>query len=435
MMRFIKSLFQQLRHPSIRQIGIYTGTNFLAKGASFLLLFIFTNPYYITPSENGLLSLFSTSILFLMPFVSMGIIHSTGADFFKLPKEQFRDLFTTGFAMSMMVSLIATMALYFFRHTLIDRYGFPEPFIWLIPFITFLTFCHEQFFGLVRNNQKPGIYFRANLLKIMLELGLSVLLVVVFALRWQGRLSGIIFAYAVISFCGFVYMYKQGYLFGKVRKSFIRNELIYALPIMLMQISIFCMGSSDKFFLSAHTTDNNETVGIYSIATTFGSIIIVLSSALLQYVFPRIYQQLSAPEADYQLIKKLFRLYIGVMIMGTLLVIIFMPLAYHYFINEKYHSALQYAFLLCIGYFVWTIAYFFYSFLLYYKEKKKILTLSVICIACSLLFNYFFISSFGAIGAAVANLCSYMVVLLCALGLSGKYWRNFFITHKLKMHA
>lgn len=80
----IKKLYN---NPSVKSVGIYTFTNFFSKAVSFLLLFVFTNPVYISPSENGLLSLFSTSLLLLMPFLSMGIIHSVSADFYKLEKE------------------------------------------------------------------------------------------------------------------------------------------------------------------------------------------------------------------------------------------------------------------------------------------------------------------------------------------------------------
>jgi O-antigen/teichoic acid export membrane protein len=418
-------LISLLKNPAARSIGIYTFTNFLGKAASFLLIFIFTNPLYISPSENGLLSLFSTGMLFLMPFLSMGIIHSTSTDFFKMPKDEFKNFFTTGFVMSFIVMILACFVMFFLQHQLKDIYGYPAMFCWLIPVITFLTFCNEQFLALVRNNNQPGIYFKANTFKIILELGISFVLVVFFAWRWQGRIAGIFIAYLLTGFYGFRYLYRNGYLFGKVIKKIIQSELLYAFPIITMQVSIFCMGASDKFFLSGFTNDNNETVGIYSIASVFASIIIVLSTALIQYVFPKIYEQLSEGPGDYKIIKKLFWLYLTVMFAGTITIALFTPLAYKYFINEKYNPALSYIFILFAGYFIWTIVYFFYSFLLYFKEKRKIMLLSVYSIACALGLNYFFIPRWGAWGAAISTLVTYVAVLGMALFFTKDYWRNF----------
>ena len=171
----IRNLSSLRKNPIVRSIGIYTFTNFFSKGASFLLLFIFTNPVYILPSENGLLSLFSNSMLFLMPFVSMGIIHSTSTDFFKMGKEEFRSFFTTGFIMPIAVTLFSIMVLFLFRNQLQNSYGFPYLFAWLIPLITFLTFCNEQFLSLIRNNNEPMVYLKANVSKTILDMGVSFL--------------------------------------------------------------------------------------------------------------------------------------------------------------------------------------------------------------------------------------------------------------------
>lgn len=413
-----------LKNPAIQSISIYTFTNFFGKAASFLLLFIFTNPVYISPSENGLLSLFSTGILFLMPFLGMGLLQSASTDFFKMEKKEFRDFFTTAFVMAFVVMILSCIVLFFFSGFLKNTYGYPIDFCWLIPVITFLTFCNEQFLSLVRNNDQPGIYFKANTLKILLELGISVVLVVFFAWRWGGRIAGIFAAYIVTGVYAFSYFYKHNYLFGRIIKSVVKTELIYAVPIITMQVSMFCMSASDKFFLSGLTSDNNETVGIYSIASVFASIILVLSSALMQYVFPKIYAQLSLPEADYSVIQKLFRLYCGIMIGGTIVIGLMTPLAYRYFINEKYSPALSYIYILFAGYFTWTIVNFFYSFLLFFKAKRKILVLSLFGIAASLSMNYFLIKKWSATGAAWSTLIVYLAVLIVALYLTKNYWRK-----------
>ena len=421
----IKNLISLRKNPVVRSIGIYTFTNFFSKGASFLLLFIFTNPVYILPSENGLLSLFSTGMLFLIPFVSLGIIHSTSTDFFKLDKKEFSSFFTTGFIMPIAVTLVSIVVLFLFRNQLQKAYGFPYMFAWLIPLITFFTFCNEQLLSLIRNNNEPMVYFKANVSKTILDIGVSILLVVAFAWRWQGRVTGVLVSYLLLFVFAVYYFKKRGYLFGAVKKEHIISELIYAVPIIVMQVSIFCMSSSDKFFLSAFTHDNNETVGVYSVASIFGSVIIVFCTALLQYIFPKIYLELSAVETNYVSIRKHFMFYLAAIAGGSLLIVIFTPLLYHYFINVKYHPALRYIYILCAGYFLWSITYFFYSFLLYHKKKRKILGLSFLGMVASLGCNYFFISNWQDYGAALATLAGYFIVLILTLIFTKEYWIKF----------
>jgi len=421
----LKSLYKQ---DSIRSVAIYTFTNFFGKSASFLLLVIFTNPYYISPAENGLLSLFSNSLLLMMPFLSMGIIHSTNTEFFKSGQVEFKNLFTTGFIMPIAVMFLSCLFLFSFKKQLNVHFGFPAVFIWLIPFITFLIFCHDQLLNLLRNKYDTRLYLKVNLTKVILELGISLILVVFFAWHWQGRITGLFMAYVIITIYAFYYFHKNGYLFGRVDMKYIYSELVYAIPIIAFQVSTFCMGSSDRFFLSGFTYDNNETVGIYNVAATFGSIIIILCTAVLQYLFPKIYSELTQKQVNYTVIKKGFKIYAGVMLTGMLLIMFLIPVAYRFFINEKYYSGLKYVFILCSGYFLWTMSYFFFSFLFYYKEKKKILILSCCCIFFSLVFNYFFIKQWSTMGAALANICTYIIVLIITLFFTRPYWIHFFST-------
>jgi O-antigen/teichoic acid export membrane protein len=418
-----KNLLAVQKKPIIKSIGIYASTNFLSKGVSFLLLFIFTNPKYITPSENGLLSLFNTSVLCLLPFVSAGALYSISTDFFKVGKKEFKNLFTTSFLIPIVVTIFSLISLYFLKQQLNTTYGFPSSFVWIIPAIVFLIFCNENLIKLIRNNNDPIRFLKVSIVKTCIEFGLSVILVVFFAWHWQGRVAGILASYIVAALYGFYYFFKMGYIFGNIKKKYIYSELIYAIPIIAMQGSIFFMNASDKFFLSAATNDHNETVGIYSIACIFASVIIVLSGSLLQYVFPKIYESLSYQDIDYTNIKKLLRMYLRVMFLGMLAIFIFTPIAYHFFINEKYHSAMKYVYLICGGYFLWSITYFYYSFLFYYKEKRRLLVLSLCCITCSLGFNFFFINRWGIAGAAAANISTYLVVLIVTLLFTKPYWK------------
>lgn len=431
-MQKIKKILNVGKSPVARSIGIYTFTNFLTKASSFFLLFLYTDPKYISPSENGLLSLFSTSLVFLMPFLSMGIIHSASTDFFKLNKNEFKNFFTTSLIIPVSVMLTAIIVLFFFKEKLNESYGFPLFFFWLIPLVTFFNFCNEQALSMIRNNNEPKKFFKLNVSKGIMEIALSVVLVVFFAWRWEGRIAGIFIAFGIITIYSFYYFFQKGYIFGKIKGKYLYSELIYAIPLITLQFGIFCMNASDKFFLSHYIKDNNETVGIYNIAWIFASVLSILCNAMLHYIFPNIYSTLSGNNVNYKSIRKNFLLFISIMTAGLLALLIFIPVAYKYFINYRYGEALDYYYFLCLGVFVWSINYFFYSFLLYYKEKKKLFVLSLCSILISLLLFNFFIKWWGPKGAAIANLTTYSLVFCITLVLTKSFWKKIFF-EKIKI--
>src|SRR5665213_3313295 len=132
-MAFYQSLKNQYNSPALKSMGIYTITNFFGKGLSFLLLPLFTNPKYLSPADNGLLSLFSQAIIFILPLINLGILQSASADYFKLDKNKFKDFCTTGFTMSVSMAVLAFIIFFFARNFLYKEFSFPPIFIWAIP--------------------------------------------------------------------------------------------------------------------------------------------------------------------------------------------------------------------------------------------------------------------------------------------------------------
>lgn len=426
--QMVQKVHSIIKSRVTRTAGIYSFSNFFIKGSSFLLLFIYSDPKYLTVHENGLLSLLTSSVFILMPFLSLGILQSTSVDFFKLNNNEFKNFFTTGFVMPLCAMCIAVAGLFLFSNNLKAAYDFPLSFILIIPVLTFLNFCTEQFTTIVRNRDEPVVFLKVALLRLFIEISISLTLVVVFFSGWMGRVTGILTANIVLFFVGFFYLKKRNYLFGKIKKVYIKQELIYSLPIIILQCSTFCLFYSDKFFLSYFA--DNAAVGIYSYACVFAAIVTLTSSALLNYVMPKIYSFLSEREIDYFQIKKLFLFYISTCFIVFICVISFTPLLYKYFINSNYHAGLKYFYLIATGYFFWAVTYFFYTFMFYKKHKKKILILSLISILISMTNNYFFIKNGHAYGAALSVCSSYFLVLAVTVFANLKNLKSIFLKTK-----
>ena len=417
--QFVK---KQYNSPALKTMGIYTITNFFGKGLSFLLLPLFTNPKYLSPSDNGLLSLFSQSIIFLVPFINLGILQSVSVEYFKLDKKRFSDFCTTGFAMAVVMSIFSFIIFFCFRHILFQEFSFPPLFIWAIPLAAFLTFCYEIVMLLIRNQNDAPTYMKVNIARISTELGLAVILIILFAWGWWGRVASILTATGSVAVYAIFFLIKKKYLTGKINKEIVYEEVKYSIPIVTLQLSIFCLFSSDSFLL-AGITKNNSAVGIYGMACVFGSIILTLSGALVQYMVPKINKAMSAQYIDHAYIRKQFLIYLGLMASAFIMLLFCVPIVYHLFINNNYWPGIHYYFFLSSGYFFWTIAVFLYTFLLYHKQKRKLFALALTSIIISLCSNYFFIKSMGPLGASISVCCSYFVVLLLTLAATKNYWR------------
>lgn len=419
-----------IKSSAFKSVGIYTFSNFFVKAIGFFLLFVYSNPKYISVDENGLLSLLSSAVYLLMPFLSMGTIQSTNVDFFKLNKEDFRDFFTSSFILPALIMFLGIFGMYLFKDQLKSHYDFPVSFVLIIPVITFLNFCNEQFVNIIRNNDEPIKYFKASMWRVFIEISLSLTLVLAFAWRWQGRVTGILVANIVLLFYAYFYFKKKDYLFGKVRSEYIKGELLYAIPLIVFQCSTFCLSSSDKFFLSSFATNIN--VGIYGYACVFAAIITISCSSVISYIRPKLYYSLSQRVVNYKVIRRYFIFYAGFCFISFIGVVAVTPILYKYFINARYYPGLKYMYLIGLGYLFWSIGFFFYSFLLFNKQKRKIFLLSLFSIVISLGSNYLFIKNWHETGAAISVCVSYFIVFLATVFACFKSISLVFFTNKIK---
>ena len=165
---------------TVRSVGVYIFTSFFSKGIAFLLIPLFTNPAYLTPEDNGILSIFSSALMLLTPFLTLGMVQSANADFFKKEKNEFATANTSNIIIGFILMLIGMLLLFLIKGYLKTQFSFPESFIFILPFIVFQIFFSEQLFVLIRNRNQVNVYAAGNMSKALIEYGIAVLLIVVF---------------------------------------------------------------------------------------------------------------------------------------------------------------------------------------------------------------------------------------------------------------
>ena len=95
--------------------------------------------------------------------------------------------------------------------------------------------------------------------------------------------------------------------------------------------------------------------------------------------------------------------------------IIATPLAYNIVLKQSYQEGLYYYVLICLGYYFWSISYFLYAFMLFRKEKRKLLTALSVSVLISLVSHTLFVKQWGAYGAAVSMCIVYFIALIITM--------------------
>ena len=400
-----------LNIATIRSVGIYIFTSFFSKGIAFLLIPLFTNPAYLTPKDNGVLSLFSSAIMFLTPFLTLGMVQSASADFFKKEKREFATANTSNIIIGFFLMLVGMGLLFLIKDYLKTKFDLPGPFVFVLPFIVFQIFFSEQLLVLIRNRNEVNVYAASNITKALIEYGLAVVLIVFFYKAWQGRVWGIAISLVVLNLFGVWYYLKNNYWSFNFKLSYFSEEIKFGIPIIAFQLAVFLLGSTNKLFLAVFDVDKSQ-LGIYAIASIMGTLIGTLGASILLYVQPKLYRILSSGTATPEVIKKEFTRYVLLLFLCSIACIGAVVFLYYFFINTLYFGGMPWFFIVSISSFIWMVNSFFFLFLLYQKAKKKIFVLSIASISCSLIVNIIMVKNFLIWGDALAGLINTLIFSL-----------------------
>ncbi len=407
-MSIVHKIKNAVNDPVYRSVGKYVFTNFFAKGVSFLLIPLFTNPKYLTPADNGVLSLFASNMILIAPLITLGMIQSSTADYFKKTKDDFAASFTTNFFIAAIMTMLSMAALYMFKDALWEKFELPVSFIFIIPALSFLVFCSEQLFALVRNRNEVNRYAIMGISKSMIEYGLSVVLVVFFFTGWVGRIWGIAVSLIAVNLLGVWYYWKNGYVQFSFQRNRVWDELKFGLPIVVFQLCVFMLGATNKLFLAIFNVDKYE-LGIYAIACILGTMVGTVAQSILLYVQPQLYKSISTGTATRDSVKRIFFNYCKMLTVLSLACMAVAVFAYYFLINKIYLPGIKYFFVVAVQAFIWALNYFIFLFLLYHKEKRKILKVALISIVCSVAINIFMVKHFMIWGDALSSLVNTVI--------------------------
>ncbi|MBK9533335.1 MAG: hypothetical protein IPO42_16400 [Chitinophagaceae bacterium] len=286
-------------------------------------------------------------------------------------------------------------------------------------------FCSEQLFALVRNRNEVNRYAIMGISKSMIEYGLSVVLVVFFFTGWVGRIWGIAVSLIAVNLLGVWYYVKNGYMQFSFQRNRVWDELKFGLPIVVFQLCVFMLGATNKLFLAIFNVDKYE-LGIYAIACILGTMVGTVAQSILLYVQPQLYKSISTGTATRDSVKRIFFNYCKMLTVLSLACMAVAVFAYYFLINRIYLPGIKYFFVVAVQAFIWALNYFIFLFLLYHKEKRKILKVALISIVCSVAINIFMVKHFMIWGDALSSLFNTIIFSVLVIFLpktsSGKRW-------------
>ena len=408
----------------LKSFSIYAISTFLNAAISFLTFSLLT--HHLNEVDYGIINLYNGFIIFLAPFISVGVQFTLSVDYFKMDAATYRNHFTTSMVIPLAAFFIVTLLCIAFGGIIESFIQVGWLYVLIIPVLCFITTLNDIALNLIRNKGSHYLFAGFSVVKNVVEIGLTILFIIGLNHHWQGRLNSNIITLA-ISLVVILFLFnKWKLLSGSYDKKDVKKVFFLSLPFVPERLAIFVLGYSDRFFINYY--NGTDDVGFYSAGAQIALIVNLVILTLINTFHPLLFRKLSEQDVNYSAIKKICYSYLGISIVICLLLIIVTPLIFDIFIGPDFQAGQVYAFNLIIGSFFWALYNLFLSFLLNHKRNKLIMVISIFAMALSLALNFFLVKNFGALGATYTNILVYFSMAVFALFFVHKSYRlKFFL--------
>jgi len=332
-------------------------------------------------------------------------------------KEGIKEGVYSSFALVFLINLIISLFLMIFSSQVSIFLKFDQIFVKLLSLIIIFESLNSIFLVVIRAMKEIGKYFWFVTLKMLLEIGLLVAMV----LFGQGLL-GAITSFLIIKIIFFLVLgiyiiNKIGFKFPNF--SLIKKYLSFGFPTIADGISYWVITSSDRYLIGLFL--GIIFVGYYVPAYSIGyilSIFIFPLSFVLSVILPKLFDEDNMQEVKKYLqysLKYFLAIIIpatfGISILSKELLIIFSTkeiASNAYFVVPFVASSIA----------VYGATYFFSQILILAKKTKIIASVWTAVAFLNLVLNIIFIPVFGILGAAITTFLAYLSAFLLMYYLS-----------------
>ncbi|OCX54041.1 hypothetical protein BEL04_07135 [Mucilaginibacter sp. PPCGB 2223] len=400
------------KSKTFRAFSIYFSTTFLSKVFYFASFILFS--HYLTKDDLGHLSIYNNSITLLTGFTTWGIIYNINTNFFRQKPDEFGTTFKSVLILPVINITVLMALLYLTLDITVKKFGFLPAFFWMIPLTLLFNFLSDVGLNMLRNNLMQKEFAYASGAELGIELLLATVLIVWFHFGWQARIISIIISSFFPTIFFIYFFYKRGYFKGRLDVVHWKTELLAFVPIIIMQVCIFMLTGSTNFFISYF--ENISRTGLFSVATNFSSIIIVVSNAVSLTLIPPMYKDL-AEHKSFDVVLPKFYQYLLLQLVFFVAICVFIWVAYTYLINKNFYVTMKYAYITLIGCFLWTLCNFFLTIFLFLKMFKMILVVSAVSIAFTFCANYYLIKKYSFLGASLSTVITNLFLFLLMIAI------------------
>lgn len=396
----------------LKNTFIYLASSVISKGVPFALLPFTTS--YLTKEEFGMLSIFLVVNTIYTALIGMSLNTNITKNFHIRKKKTLSVIIGNIFILLLIVCCIFSFINILINSQTDDFFSIPTSYILYIPVLALISTSVQIFLTILRNENKAYLFGASEVSNASINIVTTLIFLVFLGQTWLSQIIGIVISNSIISILGLIYIKRNNYVTFIKNKRVLKSILSISIPLIPHVIGNTVIALSDRLFLERMI--NLETVAVYSIGYSFGSIVLLVTDAFIKAWSPWFYKTLSKPTINNKLkiVKSTYIYIITITLIGILISIVSSQLL-TYVVAPGYEEAEIYIYIISLAYVIQGIYKIFFPYLVHISKTEFLAFSTLTAAAINLILNYYFIKLYGGIGAAYATVISLAVsaTLVC----------------------
>lgn len=403
---------------------LYTFSSLLTKAIGFLLLPVYT--LYLTPDDYGITNLinsFTSVAAFIVAFSLYASIVRFYTDF-KNDRKKLKRFYGTIITFVSLSGIIFVL-LMFYTKGLLMRWFFEDipfyPFIVIALLNLTFTCLHTVHQSILRGMQIGKKLTAINIIVFVINMVFTLFFIGVLKLGAVGvLLSTLLINLLYVAYM--LYDLKNNDLITIcIDRGLLKEALRYSIPLLPHNLSTSIASFASRVFINVGAS--LSSVGLYSVAMQFGTIIDMIQSSVNNAFAPWFFEVMNkgtgVERRDIVILSRFLLILYSLIYMGIGL---FSQEVIFLMTTDNYHMAWTVIPILVVAFSVKSVYYFYINILFYYKNvANKIFISTIMGSLADILLASILVKILGIYGAAVAFLVAKMIVVSVVIMMSRQH--------------
>lgn len=402
----VKKLNKIIPKSLIKSTSIYLGFDLLNKIISLLILPVLTK--YLSPSDYGIVSIFLAVSGFMIPFVGLSSNTTLARYYHGLNKTELSKFINNILVVITTCTLIIIILIIIFSSAFSNLLDVNKIIFFLAAITASANIITTISLTLFQLQKNPIFYGILSLSKFGIDIILSLVLIIILSLTWDGRIYGILCASLLTAFYSIGYIfYKYKLKYCKIDLSVIKSIVKFGIPLIPNAVSGFIINMGDKIIITILL--GLEEVGIYAIGYTFGSVINMIQTGFSRAWMPEFFSMIREDTNSVKIkFKRITIIYSLLLLISALIIGILAPYILQFMVAPEFYAADKIILWIALGYAANGVYKMFTGYLLYNNKNMTLSNITFVQACMNIVLNLVFIKWYGLIGAAYATFITFL---------------------------